>query len=150
MRSLWIIAIVGCATPAVKKPAESVELGAIMKAKMNQPFSALTFLVQDGSELDLGSLQGAVQTLLTGICSIPDLPDQTESARLVFRTYVDTIARQSRQFVRAAAVVDRQGMAQSLEKISRTCNDCHHFFRPELPADPGTIPEIRWPERCAR
>ena len=126
---------------AYPKLLHSPELNEIMKNEVNQPFSALMFLVfhagedsEDG-ELDYAKIGRPVSTLRTGISKVRAMvnpPVQTAEAREVFQTYVDSLVRDSNQLSQAFEGRDRPRMEKLLQKITLTCNDCHHFFRLKL------------------
>lgn len=116
----------------------SPELNEIMKNEVNQPFSALMFLIfhsgdesEDG-ELDYARIGAPVATLRTGISKVRSMvnpPVQTEEAREVFLTYVDSLVRDAELLGKAFEGRHRSRMEALLKKITNTCNDCHHFFR---------------------
>lgn len=121
------------------KLLHSPELNGIMKNEVNQPFSALMFLVfhaadagDDAGELDYARIGAPVRMLREGISKVRAMvnpPVQTAEAREVFLTYVDSLVRDSESLAMAFEGRDRPKMEQLLQKITHTCNDCHHFFR---------------------
>jgi hypothetical protein len=123
---------------APPKLLHSPELNEIMKNEVNQPFSALMFLVfhsaedsEDG-ELDYARIGMPVATLRAGISKVRAMvnpPVQTAEAREVFLTYVDSLVRDAELLTGAFEGRDRLRMERLLKKITTTCNDCHHFFR---------------------
>lgn len=129
----------------------SPELNEIMKNEVNQPFSALMFLVfhsdeasPDG-ELDFSKIEVPVATLQTGIEKVRAMvnpPVQTAESREVFLTYVDSLVRDSASLGQALAGKDRPRMEQVLEKITQTCNDCHHFFRLKVVGEGPPPPSV--------
>ena len=120
------------------KLLHSPELNDIMKNEVNQPFSALMFLVfhsaessPDG-EVDFDKIAVPATTLRKGIAKVRSMlnpPVETAEAREVFLTYVDSMVRDSESLSHALAIKDREKMETVLKKITHTCNDCHHFFR---------------------
>lgn len=145
----------GCGGGVAEQRAEgpvkllhSPELNEIMKNEVNQPFSALMFLVfhsdevsEDG-QLDFARIGAPVATLQTGIAKVRAMmnpPVQTAEAREVFTAYVDSLVRDSELLSQALTDKDRPRMEGVLQKITRTCNDCHHFFRLKLIAQ-GPLP----------
>ncbi|HWU90786.1 MAG TPA: hypothetical protein VN253_26150 [Kofleriaceae bacterium] len=120
------------------KLLHSPELNDIMKNEVNQPFSALMFLVfhaaeasPDG-EVDFEKIAVPAHTLHQGIAKVRSMvnpPVATAEAREVFLTYVDALVKDSEALSQALAVHDRPKMETVLKKITNTCNDCHHFFR---------------------
>lgn len=129
----------------------SPELNEIMKNEVNQPFSALMFLVfhsaesdPDG-ELDFAEIEAPVTTLRTGIAKVRAMvnpPVQTAEAREVFLTYVDSLVRDSESLGQALAGKDRPRMEKVLQKITQTCNDCHHFFRLKVVGEGPPPPSV--------
>lgn len=132
----------GGATPQVAgvqpKLLHSPELNEIMKAEVNQPFSALMFLVfhsgdaNPGGDLDYVKISIPTATLREGLFkvrAIVDPPVLTAEARSVFFTYVDSLVRDSEQLSDAVGHRDRGHTEKLLTKISETCSNCHHFFR---------------------
>lgn len=120
------------------KLLHSPELNEIMKTEVNQPFSALMFLIfhadddGEGGELDYARIGAPVGTLRTGVSkvrAIVDPPVATAEAREVFLTYVDSLVRDAESLAKAFEGRDRSRMETLLKKITNTCNDCHHFFR---------------------
>jgi hypothetical protein len=144
---------------APPKLLHSPELNEIMKNEVNQPFSALMFLVfhsgdesEDG-ELDYARMGVPVTTLRTGISKVRAMvnpPVQTTEAREVFLTYVDAMVRDAENLSRAFEGRDRPGMEQVLQKITRTCNDCHHFFRLKLVGEGPPPPSVVMVEPAIR
>jgi hypothetical protein len=120
------------------KLLHSPELNEIMKNEVNQPFSALMFLVfhsadesEDG-QLDYAKIGRPVSTLRTGLGKVQAMvnpPVQTTEAREVFLTYVESLVRDADSLSQAYENRDRPQMERLLKKITNTCNDCHHFFR---------------------
>lgn len=120
------------------KLLHSPELNEIMKNEVNQPFSALMFLVfhaadanPDG-EMDFDKIAVPANTLHKGIAKVRAMlnpPVATAEAREVFLTYVDSLVKDTDALSKALAVKNRQQMETVLKKITNTCNDCHHFFR---------------------
>jgi hypothetical protein len=133
------------------KLLHSPELNEIMKNEVNQPFSALMFLIfhsadssPDG-ELDYAQIQAPVSTLRTGISKVRAMlhpPVQTAEAREVFLTYVDAMVRDADQLSKAFEGRDRPRMEMLLQKITTTCNDCHHFFRLKLVGEGPPPPSV--------
>jgi hypothetical protein len=129
----------------------SPELNEIMKTEVNQPFSALMFLVfhadetsEDG-QLDFMRIAAPVATLRTGIAKVRAMmhpPVQTTEAREVFVTYVDSLVRDSELLTQALTNKDRPRMESVLQKITHTCNDCHHFFRLKVIAEGPPPPSV--------
>src|SRR5688572_21435231 len=122
----------------VPKLLHSPELNEIMKNEVNQPFSALMFFIFHGAEasedgeFDYAKIEAPVTTLRAGITKVKAMlnpPVQTAEAKEVFLTYVDALVRDSESLYRAFEGRDRPRMEQVLQKITHTCNDCHHFFR---------------------
>lgn len=142
MRSALIfVTTLGCGGAAPAQPVEqpkllhSPELNDIMKNEVNQPFSALTFLVfhsEPGSDLDFAKITVPASSLRLGIAKVRAIvnpPVQTNEAREVFFTYVDSLVRDSEVLVGAVGYHDRAKTEGALNRISETCNNCHHFFR---------------------
>jgi hypothetical protein len=129
----------------------SPELNEIMKNEVNQPFSALMFLVfhsNDGGEeegLDFTKIELPVATLRTGISKVRSMlnpPVQTAEAREVFLTYVDALVRDADSLSQALVAKDQGQMEGVLKKITHTCNDCHHFFRLKVIAEGPPPPSV--------
>jgi hypothetical protein len=122
-----------------------------MKNEVNQPFSALMFLVfhsdevsPDG-ELDFAKIEAPVATLQTGIEKVRAMvnpPVQTAESREVFLTYVDSLVRDSASLGEALAGKDLPRLEKVLEKITQTCNDCHHFFRLKVVGEGPPPPSV--------
>jgi hypothetical protein len=127
------------ASPLPPQLLHSPELNEIMKAEVNQPFSALMFLVfhaadatPNSNDLDYAKINMPASTLREGIFkvrAIVDPPVLTAEARGVFFTYVDSMVRDSTQLSDAIVGRDRRRSEKLLTKISETCSNCHHFFR---------------------
>ena len=96
-------------------------------------------------ELDFARIGAPVATLRAGIGKVRAMvnpPVQTAEAREVFLTYVDSLVRDSELLSQALARKDRPRMESVLQKITRTCNDCHHFFRLKVVAEGPPPPSI--------
>jgi len=147
MRALVLLYVVACGagtSQSATTPPQlmhSPELNHIMKSEVNQPFSALEFMVfhAEGGDLDYTAIGGPAEMLRAGIArvrAIVDPPVQTNEARSVFFTFVENLARDADRFSQAVARRDRAGMESSLNRISETCNNCHHFFRLSIADSP--------------
>lgn len=148
----------GCAGAAQEQRGEgppkllhSPELNEIMKNEVNQPFSALMFLIFHAGETspdgepDYAKIETPASTLRAGITKVRAIvnpPVQTEEAKEVFLTYVDSMVRDSESLYQAVAVRDRPRMETLLKKITTTCNDCHHFFRLKVVGEGPPPPSV--------
>lgn len=159
--SLLALPLLGCGGGAREqrggggpiKLLHSPELNDIMKNEVNQPFSALMFLVFHADEgegdgdggLDYAKIGTPVATLRNGIAKVRAMlhpPVQTAEAREVFLTYVDAMVRDSEMLSQAYASKDRSQMESVLKKITHTCNDCHHFFRLKVVGEGPPPPSV--------
>lgn len=129
------------ASGSTSKYGHSAELGAIMKNQVNQPFSALMFLVYHSAEQssdgqpDFTSMMTPAATLRSGIERVKHLPDppvESDEAKEVFMTFVASLSEDSETFSKALARRDKAALEDTLNKISKTCNNCHHFFRLDI------------------
>jgi hypothetical protein len=136
---------------AVPKLLHSPELNDIMKNEVNQPFSALMFLVFHGAEasedgqLDFAKIEAPVTTLRRGITKVQAMlnpPVQTAEAKEVFLTYVGSLVRDSELLYQAYEGRDQPQMEKLLQKITITCNDCHHFFRLKVVGEGPPPPSV--------
>jgi len=59
-----------------------------------------------------------------------DPPVVSAEGRDVFFAYATDLERRIEVLEHATAVHDPEAITDSLEGIRRTCNGCHHFFRP--------------------
>jgi cytochrome c556 len=120
-------------TPAAAKSLHSPELDQIMKDEVNQPYSALLFGVfhsEDG--IDYAAIAAPSAVLRAGIAKVRDIADPpvaTNEARSVFFTYLESLARDAERFHSAEVHRDQPSMEAALERLGKTCNNCHHFFR---------------------
>jgi hypothetical protein len=135
----------------VPRLLHSPELSEIMKTEVNQPFSAMMFLVfhaddvGDDGELDYARLGAPVTTLLRGVTKVRSMmhpPVQTPEAKEVFLTYVDALVRDSELLFQAYEGRDRPQVESLLQKITHTCNDCHHFFRLKVVGEGPPPPSV--------
>ena len=141
------------------KLLHSPELNEIMKNEVNQPFSALMFLIfhaadaSEGGELDYARIGAPVATLRTGVSKVRAMlnpPVATAEAREVFLTYVDSLVRDAESLSQAYEGRDRSRMETLLKKITHTCNDCHHFFRLKVVGHGPPPPSVVMVELGAR
>lgn len=112
----------------------SPELNRIMKLEVNQPYSALQFMVfhGEGGEIDYAAIAVPAETLRGGITkvrAIVDPPVQSNEARSVFFTFVENLAHDADKLAQGVARRDRAQIEGALGRIGETCNNCHHFFR---------------------
>jgi hypothetical protein len=134
----------GCgspATPPVVTPARAAvapvsPLHEIMAAEVNDAYSALSFLVfhAEGGP-DFPAITARSEVLRGGFAKVralPALPPQSDAAREVFFTYIDSIAGDADRFRQAIGARDHAQMAATLARIGRACNHCHHFFRLDI------------------
>ena len=111
-----------------------------MKNEVNKPFSKLTFFVfhSDG-DFDFKEIAKTTAEFHAGIAkarAFPDPPVESEQGREVFATFLEHLDRDCNQL--STAIQDRDGrkMRHLLGKLSRTCNNCHHFFRLDIADSP--------------
>jgi len=111
----------------------SAELNRIMKLEVNQPFSAMQFMVFHAEgEIDYAALATPAETLRGGITkvrAIVDPPVQSNEARSVFFTFVENLSHDADRLAQGVARHDRGQIEAALNRIGDTCNNCHHFFR---------------------
>jgi cytochrome c556 len=118
----------------------SSELNRIMKNEVNKPFSKLTFFVfhSDG-DFDFSEIAKTTAEFRAGIAdarNVPDLPVDSDEGREVFTTFLESLDRDASKLSDAVAKHDGGGMQAMLGKLSRTCNNCHHFFRLDIEDSP--------------
>jgi cytochrome c556 len=135
------------ATPVANTPAappkeyrHSPILNGIMKNEVNKPFSKLTFFVfhTDG-EFDFNEIAKISTELQHGIAkarAFPDPPVESEQGREVFATFLEHLDRDANKLVDAVAKRDARTMRSSIARLSKTCNNCHHFFRLDIADSP--------------
>ena len=111
-----------------------------MKDEVNQPYSALVFGVfHSENGIDYVAISTPLEALRSGIAKVRDIADppvETNEARSVFFTYLDSLAHDADKFRGAVARHDQPGMEASLLRLGKTCNNCHHFFRLEIQDTP--------------
>ena len=134
------------ATPAAVSNAPEKEyrhspvLNAIMKNEVNKPFSKLTFFVfhSDG-DFDFDEIAATTAAFHAGIAkarAFPNPPVQSQQGREVFATFLEHLDRDCNKLSNAIAQRDGRRMRVLLGKLSRTCNNCHHFFRLDIADSP--------------
>jgi cytochrome c556 len=146
---MWTIAIASViatscarrpAQPATPKVLHSPELDRIMKEEVNQPYSALVFGVfHRETGIDYAAIATPLEALRSGIAKvrqIADPPVETNEARSVFFTFLESLAHDTERFRGAVARRDEPGMEAALVRLGKTCNNCHHFFRLRLQDTP--------------
>ena len=137
------LVVAGCGgdpAPQATLPATRVlhspELDLIMKNEVNQPYSALVFAVFHGEGgIDYAAIAAPAEVLRTGIAKVRDIADPpvaSNQARSVFFSYLDTLAHEAERFHGALVQHDAPGMEAALNRLGKTCNHCHHFFRLEI------------------
>lgn len=118
------------------KPLHSPELNRIMKNEVNQPYSALVFGVfHSENGIDYAAIATPLEALRSGIAKVREITDppvETNEARSVFFTYLDSLAHDTDKFRGAVGRRDQPGMEAALVRLGKTCNSCHHFFRLEI------------------
>ena len=134
----------GCASPAappVKRSSELAELGLLMKNRINPAFSKLSFLVFHGDEMDedrdaidtqLQTLVAALRSAIGQLQAYEHPPTESKQGREVFFTYASSLDQDAAQLELAIAGDDDAATSAALERIAKTCNSCHHFFRLEI------------------
>jgi cytochrome c556 len=115
-------------------------LNAIMKEEINKPFSRVTFFVfhSDGN-FDFNEITKSTDELHAGVAkakAFPDPPVISAEGREVFATFLEGLDRDCTKLSDAVKERDPRRMQAALGKLSRTCNDCHHFFRLDIPDSP--------------
>lgn len=127
-----------------KKPPQDYRhspiLNSIMKNEVNKPFSKLTFFVfhSDG-DLDFPEIEKTTTELYAGIAkarAFPDPPVSSEQGREVFATFLENLDRDCTKLISATAQRDKREIRALLGKLSKTCNNCHHFFRLDIADSP--------------
>jgi hypothetical protein len=112
-------------------------LDKLMRTRMNKSYTQLVFYVLD-SDIDVepAKLQHETEELRAAVEAVRALPMppmvQSDEAREVYVTFNDTLQRDSDVFAAAVAASDRPKMEATLQKIGKTCNDCHRFFRVDV------------------
>lgn len=122
--------------PAV--PQKGGELDLLMRNKMNKAYTQLMFhLFHAETDTDFGTLAMEAEQLRETVAKVRALPKpprvQSEQSASVYVTYNDLLLQQADKFVAATAQQNRPEMEALLSKIGKTCNDCHRFFRVEIP-----------------
>lgn len=111
-----------------------------MKDEVNQPYSALVFGVfHSENGIDYVAIATPLEALRSGIAKVRDIADppvETNEARSVFFTYLESLAHDTEKFRSAVARRDQPSMEASLVRLGKTCNSCHHFFRLEIQDTP--------------
>jgi cytochrome c556 len=128
------------ATAKAKDYLHSKVLNEIMKNEVNKPFSKLAFFVfhSDG-EFDFAEIARTTAIFHAGVKRVrafPDPPVQSQQGREVFATFLETLDRDCTRLTQAIGQRDSQQMQSLLGRVSRTCNDCHHFFRLDIEDSP--------------
>ena len=123
-----------------KEYRHSPVLNAIMKNEVNKPFSKLTFFVfhSDG-DFDFNEIAKTTAAFHIGIAkarAFPNPPVQSQQGREVFATFLEHLDRDCNRLSTAIAQRDGRKMRVLLGKLSRTCNNCHHFFRLDIADSP--------------
>jgi hypothetical protein len=126
--------------PPPKDYRHSPVLNAIMKNEVNKPFSKLTFFVfhSDG-EIDFTEIAKTAAEFQQGVAkarAFPDPPVESEQGREVFGTFLEQLERDGKGFTAAVTQKDARGMKMLVARLSRTCNNCHHFFRLDIADSP--------------
>ncbi len=138
--------LVGCSAPAAPPRTvtptigSSKELQALMKEQVNPTFSKLTFLAFHAEEMEdtvSARRQMAEQAtrLSSAFARLRDFrtpPTQTPEGREVFFAYAQAVDGYAQKLVGAVATNAEADVQKHLESISKTCNDCHHFFRLDI------------------
>ena len=128
------------ATAKAKDYLHSKVLNEIMKNEVNKPFSKLAFFVfHSNGEYDFAEIARATASFHAGVRKIrafPDPPVQSQQGREVFATFLETLDRDCTRLSQAIAQQDPEQMQSLLGRVSRTCNDCHHFFRLDIEDSP--------------
>jgi cytochrome c556 len=133
------------AEPTTEKPPpkdyrHSPVLNAIMKNEVNKPFSKLTFFVfhSDG-EFDFTEIAKTAEEFQQGVSKargFPDPPVESEQGREVFGTFLEQLDRDAKKLTAAVGLKDARTMRASIARLSKTCNNCHHFFRLDIADSP--------------
>jgi hypothetical protein len=116
-------------------------LDKLMRTRMNKAYTQLVFYVLDSTaDVDFAKIQAETEDLKGAVGTVLSLPTpamaQSEEARSVYRTYNETLQRDTNRFAEAVGAKDRPQMEGLLSKIGKTCNDCHRFFRVDVKDPP--------------
>jgi hypothetical protein len=126
-------------TPA-KEYRRSPVLNKIMKNAVNKPFSKLTFFVfHSEGNFDFSEIDKTTREFHEGISqarAVTDLPVDSAQGREVFTTFLENLDHDCLRLSRAIASHDGNTMQSMLARLSRTCNNCHHFFRLDIADSP--------------
>jgi len=123
-----------------ERQAKSPILNAIMKNEVNKPFSRITFFVfhSDG-EFDWVEIGRSTTEFQAGIAkakAFPDPPVESQEGREVFATFVENLESDSNKLAEAIGARDSRQMQVVISRLSKTCNNCHHFFRLDIADSP--------------
>jgi hypothetical protein len=119
--------------PHAAMPAAPVssDLARFMREGVNVPFS-FAVLEHDGAQRPLRA-HGAARVLQVAARDLvhwEDLPASSPEGRAVFQAYARDLEQQVGQLEAATRHGDIAETGVRLAAIRRTCESCHHFFRP--------------------
>lgn len=144
--------------PVVQSALSQAKLGVFMRENVNLHFSRLSFMIfhaeeveeseeevapgdSDDKRVDGGSSPAQERALELGRASIKlaeaakrlrafsSISAPSEEGRAVFDTYVENLVRETDGLAGFIAAGDLEATALTLERITGTCNSCHHFYR---------------------
>lgn len=140
--------LLGCGGAAEPAPVSGAaagsggptELNFIMKNLVNKPFSKLTFFVfHSGGDYNFTEIEKVTREFQEGVARVrayPTPPVQTEEGRQVFATFLENLDKDGGRLAEAIKVRNGKSMESLVGKLSRTCNNCHHFFRLDIADTP--------------
>jgi hypothetical protein len=113
------------------EPEGGSHLARFMRESVNVPYSFALFEQGGRNRLRRVNLAAVVlKEAARDLVHWSDPPVHSASARDVFYTYARNLERHVGILEVATQNHDTERSARSLEEIRRTCNGCHHFFRP--------------------
>jgi len=128
------------AKPGAQRQAKSPILNAIMKNEVNKPFSRITFFVfhSDGDYdwAEIGRNTTEFQAGIAKAKAFPDPPVESQEGREVFATFVENLESDAGKLASAISAHDARQTQAVIARLSKTCNNCHHFFRLDIADSP--------------
>src|SRR5688500_16409657 len=132
------VALASCATPAsitTLRPSGGPEsatpqLARFMRERVNVPFAFAMMESETNRPIRMHKAAGLMREAARHLVHWSTPPSASPQGREVFYAYAQSLERHIGRLEFASAARETDAIANSLERIRQTCNDCHHFFRP--------------------
>ncbi len=116
--------------PSEGPESATPQLARFMRERVNVPFAFAMMESETNRPLRMRKAAGLMREAARRLVHWSTPPTVSPQGQQVFHAYAQSLERHIGRLELASTTRETGGIANSLERIRQTCNDCHHFFRP--------------------